>query len=202
MLARNRSYFGAGGPGYYGVEVGNLSSDGGLLLLAQLDRRIGLTERAAGCIRDWRLPERVRHSLPELIRQRIYQIAAGYEDCNDADILRRDPALKLAVGRSPVSDPDLVLCQVASDNIEAGRLAATALAEVNPKAKVVILHHSINKACIDRVDGFKAGAAKHPEMTILDTQEGKGTTEGGRPVMRDLLGRPFPVSDGEVLPLL
>jgi hypothetical protein len=63
------------------VEVdftgGNLSSDGGLLLLAQLDRQIGLTQRAAGCIRDWRLPERVRHPLPELVRQRIYQGPEG-----------------------------------------------------------------------------------------------------------------------------
>jgi len=102
---------------------------------------------------------------------------------------------------APVSDPELVLSQVASDNVEAGRLAAEALAQVNPKAKAVILHHSINKACIDRVDGFKQGMAKHPEMTILDTQEGKGTTEGGLPVMRDLLGRfpdldaVFPIND-------
>src|SRR5438067_1774795 len=86
---------------------GNLSSDGGLLLLAQLDRRIGLTERAAGCLREWRLPERVKHSLLDLVRQRVYQIAAGYEDCNDADTLRSDPALKVAVGRSPTSAPDL-----------------------------------------------------------------------------------------------
>src|SRR5436853_7055621 len=71
---------------------GDLSSDGGLLLLAQLDRQVGLTERVAACIRDTRLPERVRHSLLELIRQRVYQIAAGYEDCNDGDRLRRDPA--------------------------------------------------------------------------------------------------------------
>ena len=63
---------------------------------------------------------------------------------------------------APVSDPDLVLCQVASDNVEAGRLAAEALAKVKPKAKVVILHHSINKACIDRVDGFKAGGRQAP----------------------------------------
>ena len=74
------------------VEVaftgGNLSSDGGLLLLAQLDRQIGLTERAAACLAEWRLPGRVRHSLLELLRQRIYQIACGYEDCNDAATLR------------------------------------------------------------------------------------------------------------------
>src|SRR4029079_4865651 len=95
---------------------------------------------------------------------------------------------------APVNDPDLVLCQVASDNLEAGRMAAEALAKVRPQAKIVILHHSVNKACIDRVDGFKAVVATHPEMTILDTQEGKGTAEAGRPVTRDLLGR-FPELD-------
>src|SRR2546421_3604290 len=91
-------------PVQVGFTGGNLSSDGGLLLLAQLDRRIGLTERAAGCIRDWRLPERGKHSLPELFRQRIYQIAPRHEDCNDADTLRGDPALKAAGGPDPVGE--------------------------------------------------------------------------------------------------
>jgi hypothetical protein len=86
---------------------GSLSSDGGLLLLAQLDQRLGLTARVAACLSDPRLPERIRHSLRDLIRQRVYQIAAGYEDANDATTLRRDPALKVAVGRCPHSDPDL-----------------------------------------------------------------------------------------------
>ncbi len=102
---------------------------------------------------------------------------------------------------APVSDPDLVLCQVASDNIEAGRLACAALAKLKPQAKVVILHLSVNKACIDRVEGFKQELAKHPGLTLLDTQEGKGTTEAARPVMRDLLSRfpeldaAFPIND-------
>jgi ribose transport system substrate-binding protein len=102
---------------------------------------------------------------------------------------------------APVSDSDMVLCQVASDNLKAGRLAAQALAKVNPKARVVILHYSVNKACVDRVDGFKEVVAKNPGMTILDTQEGKGTIEGGRPVMSDFLGRfpdldaVFPIND-------
>jgi Transposase DDE domain group 1 len=86
---------------------GSLSSDGGLLLLAQLDPRLGLTARVAACLKDPRLPERIRHSLRDLIRQRVYQIAAGYEDANDATALRADPALKVAVGRCPHSDPDL-----------------------------------------------------------------------------------------------
>ena len=102
---------------------------------------------------------------------------------------------------APVSDPDLVLCQVASDNVEAGRLACEALAKVKPEARVVIIHYSVNKACIDRVAGFKAEMAKHPGMMLLDTQEAKGTTEAVRPVMRDFLGRfpeldaAFPIND-------
>lgn len=95
---------------------------------------------------------------------------------------------------APVSDPDLVLCQVASDNVEAGRLACEALAKVKPDAKVVIIHYSVNKACIDRVDGFKAEMAKHPGMKLLDVRDAQGTTEAVRPVMRDLLGR-FPELD-------
>lgn len=95
---------------------------------------------------------------------------------------------------APVSDPELVLCQVASDNFEAGRLACESLAKVKPEAKIVILHLSVNRACIDRVQGFKAEMAKNPGMKILDTQEGKGSSEGARPVMLDLLAR-FPELD-------
>src|SRR5262249_60187643 len=84
---------------------GSLSSDGGLLLLAQLDQKLRLTERVAACLHDPRLPERVQHPLLDLLRQRIYQIAAGYEDANDATALRADPALKVAAGRCPTSDP-------------------------------------------------------------------------------------------------
>ena len=106
---------------------------------------------------------------------------------------------------APVKERDLILCEVASDNVEAGRLAARALAQVNPKAKVAILHLSVNKACIDRVEGFKEEMAKYPEMQLLDIQEGKGTAEGARPVMRDLLGRfpeldaVFPINDPSAL---
>jgi len=85
-------------------DGGALSSDAGVTLLAALDRRLGLTERLARCLVDGRDQGRVRHRAVELLRQRIYQIACGYEDCNDADSLRADPALKLAVGRLPSED--------------------------------------------------------------------------------------------------
>jgi ribose transport system substrate-binding protein len=90
---------------------------------------------------------------------------------------------------------------VASDNVEAGRLACEALAKARPDAKIVIIHYSVNKACIDRVEGFKAEMAKHPGMTLLDTRDAPGTTEAVRPVMRDMLGRfsnldaVFPIND-------
>jgi ABC-type sugar transport system substrate-binding protein len=106
---------------------------------------------------------------------------------------------------APAKDIDLALSTVASDNVEAGRLAARALAKARPDAKVVILHHSVNKACIDRVAGFTEELQKHPGMKILGTQEGKGTTEGARPVMRDFLGRfpdlnaAFPINDPSAL---
>jgi hypothetical protein len=86
---------------------GRLSSDGGLVLLAQLDQKLRLTERVAACLHDPRLPERIHHPLLDLLRQRLYQIAAGYEDANDATSLRADPALKVAVGRCPISADDL-----------------------------------------------------------------------------------------------
>ncbi len=105
---------------------------------------------------------------------------------------------------APAKDKDLVLSTVASDNVQAGRLAAEALAKVKPKAKVVVLHHSVNKACIDRVEGFTEVARKSG-MEILEIQEGKGRTDEARRVMLDLLGRHknldavFPINDPSAL---
>lgn len=90
---------------------------------------------------------------------------------------------------APAEDAELALCTVASDNVKAGRLAGEALLKARRPAKIVILHHPVNKACIDRVAGFKEVIDKYPDMEILDVQEGKGTIEGSRPVMRDLVGR-------------
>ena len=149
-----------------------------------------------------------RNDISDLLQQQpaaIFINAVNWEGIKGSLIEARRKNVPVIIVDAPVSDPDLVLCQVASDNIEAGRLACEALAKVNPKAQVVILHHSVNKACIDRVAGFTAEMAKHPEMKLLDTQEGKGTTEGGRPVMRDLLGRfpeidaVFPINDPSAL---
>ena len=86
---------------------GDISSDGGLTLVAAADKRLGLTAELASLIPDHREPGKVRHSLHDLVSQRVYQIACGYEDCNDADDLRYDPVFKTAIGRLPASDPAL-----------------------------------------------------------------------------------------------
>lgn len=88
-------------------EGGSITSDGGMLWLRSVDDALGLTASLTSCIRDRRERGKVRHGMGELLRQRIYQIAAGYEDANDAGTLRQDPALKIAVGRAPESGADL-----------------------------------------------------------------------------------------------
>ena len=76
-----------------------ISSDTGFLLLRETDERFNIIGPMSGCLEDRRSPVHTRHSLVQMIRQRVYQIAAGYEDCNDADHLRIDPALRLALGK-------------------------------------------------------------------------------------------------------
>lgn len=80
-------------------EGGEITSDAGLLLIRQADDRLQLTEGISRCIVDCRDRRYADHSLVELLRQRVYQIVAGYEDCNDAKFLRKDPALKAACDR-------------------------------------------------------------------------------------------------------
>ena len=85
----------------------NLSSDGGSLLLSALDRDIGLTETFASCLKDDRQEAKVEHDLLEMVRQRVFSIANGYEDCNDSAKLRFDPVLKMACGRGTDRDDEL-----------------------------------------------------------------------------------------------
>lgn len=91
----------AGKPDIAAFNGGRLTSDAGGLLLAEIDRRLGVCERLARCIKDPRTPERTRHTLAEMIRFRALLIAAKYADAIDCDVLRTDSAFKLAVGRLP-----------------------------------------------------------------------------------------------------
>jgi DDE family transposase len=87
-------------------DGGRLSSDGGLLVLREIERRLSIADRLAACIEDPRDPDSTVHTLADIIRFRLLMIAAGYEDGNDATGLRIDPLFKLALERLP-SDRDL-----------------------------------------------------------------------------------------------
>lgn len=79
------------------------STDGGVVVLKALDARLQLTDRLAACLPDRRDPDKVRHAVRDLLRQRSFGLACGYEDSNDAARLAHDPLHKLAVGRDPVT---------------------------------------------------------------------------------------------------
>lgn len=80
-----------------------ISSDGGALLLAEVERRTAIVHRFADCFTDYRDADLIEHSVKELLCQRIYSLALGYEDLNDHDQLRHDPLLATAVGKSDPS---------------------------------------------------------------------------------------------------
>jgi hypothetical protein len=82
-----------------GFDGGDLSSDGGLMLLRRVDQRIRLSRAAAAAIGDARDPTRIEHCLHDLLAQRLYAMCCGYEDLNDHDVLRGDSLMQTAVGR-------------------------------------------------------------------------------------------------------
>jgi hypothetical protein len=89
-------------------DGGEITSDGGGVLLKETERRTGIVRRFAGCFRDHRDPERVEHRVEELVGQRVYGLALGYEDVNDHDELRRDPLLATLVGKEDPTGRDRV----------------------------------------------------------------------------------------------
>ena len=86
-------------------DGGLISSDGGLVLLHEAERSLGLAKTLAGCIRDRRNQALVVHSLAAMLRFRMLAIACGYEDADDCDALRTDPLFKLASGRGAGERP-------------------------------------------------------------------------------------------------
>jgi hypothetical protein len=89
-------------------DAGRLSSDGGVIVLREVATRLGLVEAITAPLSDKRDQSRVQHAYAEMGLARMVMIAAGYEDCDDIDALRSDPAFKIAVGRAPDSDADLM----------------------------------------------------------------------------------------------
>jgi len=105
-------------------DAPEISSDGGALLLRQVDDRLELSVGFSECLQEARDSHRVRHGRQEQTRQRIFQIALGYEDCNDADRLRQDPLLKTVCDRTP-QDPQGLSSQPTLSRFENAQDGAT-----------------------------------------------------------------------------
>src|SRR5487761_251624 len=90
-----------------GFDGGTITSDGGGLLLREVEKRTGIVERFAACFTDHRDGERIEHTVKALVAQRVYGLALGYEDLNDHDELRKDPLLAVLVEKSDPSQEAL-----------------------------------------------------------------------------------------------
>jgi len=109
-------------------DGGMLSSNGGVLLLRNVEKQIGIAQRLCSCLKDKRDPDLIKHTVEEMLRLRVLAIAAGYEDANDFDRLRYDPIFKMAAGRSPAdgaplcSQPTLSRLENAPSRTELSRM--------------------------------------------------------------------------------
>ncbi len=142
-------------------DGGAFSSDFGPLLLRGVDRQIGLTERLATAIHDKRHLSSIDHPLRDLLAQRIYQIASGYADGNDANSLRHDPVFKLGVEHLPLA-PDQNLASAPTFSR---------------------LEHSRDRKDLYRltkafVDQFIAGYSEPPAAIVLDLDHSDDPTHG------------------------
>lgn len=141
-------------------DGGRLSSDGGVIVLREIERRLELAETIATCLPDARDRTRVRHSYADMIRARIFAIAAGYEDCDDLDSLRTDPAMKIACGRAPETGADLMSQPTLSrlENLAAWRTLAR-------------IGHAM-------IDLFCASYARPPASIVLDIDDTEDRVHG------------------------
>jgi hypothetical protein len=122
-------------------DGGNQSSNGGLLLVREAERELGVCRRLADAMPDRRDPDRIRHAMFEMVMARAAAIACGYEDANDLDRLRHDPLMKLAVGRCPESGEALASqstisrLENAPRKTEAARLTAALIDQLGTTVK-------------------------------------------------------------------
>lgn len=143
---------------------GEITSDGGVLLTALADRRLGLTAALARVLPDHRAAGKVRHTLRDLLRQRIYGIAQGWEDLNDHQSLREDTALQTAVGRDDTLASASTLCRLENKAARhTTRLMHRVLVETfiksftTPPAELILDFDATD----DRVHGGQEGAFYH-----------------------------------------
>lgn len=137
-----------------------ISSDGGLLLLREVENQLGILERISSCITDVRDSRYIDHTLKEMITQRVFQIAAGYEDCNDCNDLRSDMVMKACANRLPQTGDDLASQPTMS------RLENT------------VTTRDLYKIGRELLDFFVASYSTQPGVIIIDCDDTNNNTYG------------------------
>ena len=153
-------------------DGGNITSDAGGLLLRETEKRTGILSRFAECFRDLRDPELIEHTVAELVAQRVYGLALGYEDLNDHDDLRRDPLLAVLVGKEDPEGEGRIRQQdkgkAMAGKSTLNRLELTpaepTVAELRYK-KIVMKPEEIDRLL---VDVFLQSHGEPPEQIVLD----------------------------------
>lgn len=142
-------------------DGGAISSDGGGLLLREVEKRIGILHQFAACFTDYRNPDLIEHTVEELVAQRVYGLALGYEDLNDHEELRNDPLLAVLVEKADPSN------QVLAGKSTLNRLELTKeTASRKERYKKIVLDHG----AVDRllVEIFLEAYQEAPKEIILD----------------------------------
>jgi len=152
-------------------DGGDITSDGGAILLRELEAKTGIIRRFAACFTDHRDPDRIEHTVGELVAQRVYGLALGYEDLNDHDSLRHDPMLAVLVGKT---DPKGETRREERDRGKAlagkstlNRLELTP-AEATPESRYKKIVLEDGKAADFFVEAFIRSYRKPPRQITLD----------------------------------
>lgn len=138
-----------------------LSADAGILLARQAEPHMPVCQAIANCIAEWRDPNKITHSLPQLVSQRGYQIVGGYEDANDSNHLRHDPIYKVACDRLPLPDANHLASQPTITRLE------------NPVGK-----REVARMRSRMLDGFIAQYRQAPKEIVLDIDGWDDPTHG------------------------
>lgn len=141
-------------------DGGNITSDAGVFLLSETESQLGIISMLTKCINDTRRPSSITHNINELSTQRVFQIACGYEDGNDSNSLRIDPAMKIALGRLPETGLDLTSQPTFS------------------RLENMITRRDLYRIAEGIADHFLASYAEPPEVIVLDFDDTEDVVHG------------------------
>src|SRR6202142_2146350 len=142
-------------------DGGAITSDGGGLLLREAEKRIGILRQFADCFTDYRNPERIEHRVEEMVAQRVYGLALGYEDLNDHEELRNDPLLAVLVEKGELGKEALA----GKSTLNRLELTGETASRKERYKKIVLDHGAVDRLL---VEVFLQAHREQPQEIILD----------------------------------